>query len=121
MPYRSADKRVRKYELTVNGDIVKTKFDALKDFMVEQQQSQQALIESMETAVRAILDKQGIVGNFRVPYLNFARRIFAAKGSQTGAALAKIVSAEKAKAVALGLDSAVLDEIASVVAGTSGY
>jgi len=121
MPYRSSDKRTRKYELTVNGDIVKTKFDALKDFMVEQQQAQQALIESMETSVRAILDESGVVGNFRIAYLNFARRLFAAKGSQTGAALAKVVSAEKAKAVALGLDSTVLDKIANVVAGTTGY
>ena len=41
MPRRTADKRVKAYELGVIPDVDRTKNEAKKDFMVEQQQAQQ--------------------------------------------------------------------------------
>lgn len=121
MPVRNSSDRVRKYDLSVIPDVVQTKFANLKDFMVDQQQAKQALIVSMENTVGSILDDNGITGNLRIAYLNFARRVWHSTQRFTGAALQKIVAAEKAKYAALGLDTNVLDAIAAAVAGTTGY
>jgi len=121
MPYRTYEIRTRKYELGVIPDNVRAKFDALKPLMLDQQEARQAEIVDFETKVREILDDAGIVGNFRVPYLNFARALYRAKGHNSGIALRKIATAEKAKFVELGLDPTILDQIVNVVIGAAAY
>lgn len=107
----SAERRVTKYEKTVVPDIVKTKFEALKDIMVANQNAMQSLIVDMEMKVGQILNEKGIAGVERIPYLNFARVIFRASLSYSGAALKTLADAERAKYTALGLDGGVLDAI----------
>jgi len=114
-PYRDAKTRVSSYELSVIPDNVRAKFDARKSSMVDGQEVQQGMIVDMETKVRDLLDNYGIIGVFRVPYLNFARSLFRSKGHQGGVALKKIANAEKAKALEYGLDAAILDAIISIV------
>ena len=121
MPYRNAELRTRKYDLAVLPDNVRAKFDSLKSFMVEQQEARQADLVEIESSVRAILDENGILGNFRVPYLNFARALIRAKGHNNGIALRKIATAEKAKFVQYGLDSTILDTIIQKVIGAAAY
>ena len=121
MPYRTYDKRVRNYEKAVDTGVVSTKFTNRKELMVLGQQEMQAEITDMEQKVRQILDDEGIVGNFRIPYLNFARALFRAKGHNSGVALQKIATAEKAKFISLGLDPAILDKIIYVVIGAPAY
>ncbi|MEM2606879.1 MAG: hypothetical protein QW101_07495 [Ignisphaera sp.] len=107
----SAERRVTKYERTVVPDIVKTKFEALKDIMVANQNAMQSLIVDMEMKVGQVLNENGIAGVNRIPYLNFARAIFRASLSYSGLALRTLADGEKAKYTALGLDSTVLDAI----------
>jgi len=121
MPRRTADKRVKAYDLSLIPDVVKTKIENKKEFMVEQQQAEQTALVDMENRIQAILDEEGIVGNFRIPYLNFGRRLFEAKGHNSGLALVKIANAEKAKYVALGCDPTILDKIMSIVIGVTAY
>jgi len=121
MPYREFTERVENYDLAVNPEIVKMKFEARKTKMVQQMQKAQAMIVEMEKAVRNILDDEGILGVLRVPYLNFARALFRAKGHQSGLALKKIATAWKAKAVAEGLDPVILDKIIKAVIGEEAY
>jgi len=121
MPRRSADKRIQAYELGLIPDVVQTKLNAKKNFMVEQEQAMQTALVTMEDRIAEILDNEGIIGNFRIPYLNFGRTLFRAKGHNSGVALQKIASAEKAKWVALGCDPAILDKIATVVIGETPY
>jgi len=121
MPYRDETIRTRKYSLAVLPDVVSSKFASLKPLMVEQQQARQAEIVTFETAVREKLDDYGIIGNFRVMYLNFARAIYRASGHNSGIALKKIVTAEKAKFTQYGLDPAILDEVAACVIGAKAY
>jgi protein-disulfide isomerase len=121
LPYRTDVIRVRKYELGVIPDNVRAKFAALLPLMVDEQEEQQARLVATELAVREVLDANGIVGVMRVPYLNFARALFRAKGSQTGAALRKQATAEKAKSVSLGLDASILDAIIYKVIGEAAY
>ena len=121
MPYRGATERVQKYSKAVIPDNVRAKFEAELSDMISKQQAAQAELVAMETAVREILDNEGIMANFRIPYLNFARTLFRAKGRQSGEALIKVAQAEMAKWIAYGLDPTVLSKIATKVVGASVY
>jgi len=121
MPYRDDQTRTRKYDLSLIADNVRAKFAALKPLMQDLQESRQAEIVEFETRVRNILDDNGVVGVNRVPYLNYARVLYGHMGHQRGIALRKSATAEKAKAVSLGLDATKLDEITNAVIGAAVY
>jgi len=121
MPYRTYEVRVRKYDLAVIPDNVAAKFTQLKPLMLDGQEARQAELVDIETRVRGILDDSGIQGNARVPYLNFARALYRAKGHNSGVALQKAATAEKAKFVQYGLDPTILDKIIGIVIGTPAY
>jgi len=121
MPYRTYDVRVRKYDLGVIPDNVRAKFDALKPLMLDEQEAKQSEITDFEIKIREILDDEGVGAVFRVPYLNFGRALYRAKGHNSGLALRKLASAEKAKAVEYGLTPAILDRISYIVIGALPY
>jgi len=121
MPYRGYDKRVRNYDLSVIPDNVRAKFDARKPAMLDGQEEWQKTITEKEVAIRKILDDNGVLANFRVMYLNFGRALIRASGHNSGIALRKIASAEKAKFVEYGLVPAILDEICQAVIGALPY
>jgi len=121
MPYRVYEKRTKSYDKAVIPDVARMKFEARKPDMLAWQEEQQLAITDFETKVRAELDKEGITINFRIPYLNFARALFRAKGHNSGVALQKIATAEKAKFTSLGLDPSVLDKIIYIVIGVPAY
>jgi len=121
MPYRGYDTRVRSYDLSVIPDNVRAKFEVRKPQMLDGQERGQAEIVNVETSVRSVLDAEGVLANFRVMYLNFARALIRAKGHNTGLALQMIAGAEKAKFTAYGLDPALLDRISQIVIGVPPY
>ena len=121
MPYRDFTDRVENYDLAVIPDVVKTKFEQRKQKMVQLQQRGQATLTDIEKRVRDILDENGIFGNFRIPYLNLARALFRASGRQSGLALRKTANAWKQKAIAEGLDPAIVDSIIEAVIGATAY
>jgi len=121
MPYRTYETRVRKYELGVIPDNVAAKFTALKPLMLDGQEARQAELVDIETKVRGVLDDAGVLGNLRVPYLNFARALYRAKGHNSGVALQKLATAEKAKWVQLGFDATILNKIIYLVIGMAAY
>ena len=89
--------------------------------MQDLQETAQAQIVAIEVRVREKLDDMGVLGSFRISYLNFARALFRARGSQSGVALQKVATAEKAKFFAYGLESEILDEIIGFVIGEEAY
>jgi hypothetical protein len=121
MPYRDEQIRARKYDLAIIPANVEAKFTALKPLMQDLQEARQAEIVIIEVCAREKMDDLGIAGSFRIPYLNFVRAIYSKSGSQSGLALEKQVTAEKAKFVSAGLDGAILDGIASCVQGAVTY
>jgi len=121
MPYRTYDKRTRNYDLSVIPDNVRAKFDARKPAMLDGQEEMQKVLTDVEIKVREVLDDNGVMSNFRVPYLNFARALVRAKGHQSGLALQKLAAAEKAKFVEMGLDATILDKIINIVIGGPAY
>jgi len=121
MPYRPYDKRVKSYDLAVIPDVVRMKFDTRKAMMLDGQQELQRTLTEKEIAMREILDDAGITGVFRVPYLNLGRALIRAMGHNSGTALRKMASAEKAKAVTYGLDPDICDKIITAVIGAPPY
>jgi len=121
MPYRVYDKRIKSFDKAVLPDAVRMKFDSRKPDMLAWQEEAQLSIVDIETKVRTELDKAGILVGFRIPYLNFARALFRAKGHQADIALRKYATAEKAKAVQYGLDPDLLDTICTIVIGALPY
>jgi len=121
MPYRTYDKRVKSFDKAVLPDAVRMKFESRKPDMLSWQEEAQLTITDLEVKVRTELDKEGILVNFRIPYLNFARALIRAKGHNSDIALRKIATAEKAKFVQYGLDPDLLDRICSIVIGALPY
>lgn len=121
MPYRDEQIRARKYELGVIPSNVEAKFTALKPLMLDLQEARQAEIVLIEKCARGQLDTNGIIGTMRIAYLNFVRAVYRASGAQSGMALQKMVTAEKAKALAYGLDTDLLDSVATCVQGAVEY
>lgn len=121
MPYRDEEIRTRKYELAIIPDNIAAKFTALKPLMQDLQEARQAEIVTIEVCCRQKLDTAGILGNFRVMYLNFVRAIYRASGAQSGDALKKMVTAELAKFTAYNLDPVILEDVATCVVGVTPY
>lgn len=121
MPYRDEEIRCRKYDLAIIPDNIAAKFTALKPLMQDLQEARQAEIVTIEVCCREHLDDSGIAGVFRIMYLNFVRSLYRASGSQSGIALQKQCTAEKAKCVSYGLDATLLDQVATCVVGVTAY
>jgi len=121
MPYRDDQTRTRAYSLGVLPDNVRAAFASKLPLMQDLQESTQAQIVALEIRIREKLDDMGVLGSFRISYLNFGRALFRAKGSQSGVALQKVATAEKAKFVSYGLDPEILDEIIYFAIGEAGY
>jgi len=121
MPYRDEEIRCRKYDLAIIPDNIAAKFTALKPLMQDLQEARQAEIVTIEVCAREKMDDEGIIGNFRVMYLNFVRALYRASGAQSGISLQKMCTAEKAKFVSYGLDATLLDSVATCVVGTTAY
>jgi len=121
MPYRTATERVQKYSKAVIPDNVRAKFEAELSDMIAKQQAAQAELCNIEEQTRQILDSAGVVANYRILYLNFARALFKAKGRQKGEAFIKSAQAEMAKFTALGCDPAILNTISTTVFGAVLY
>jgi len=121
MPYRDDQTRTRAYSLGVLPDNVRAAFASKLPLMQDLQESTQAQIVAIEVRIREKLDDMGVLGSFRISYLNFGRALFRAKGSQSGIALQKVATAEKAKFVSYGLDPEILDEIIGFVIGEEAY
>jgi len=121
MPYRDDEIRTRAFALGVLPDNIRAAFVSKLPLMQDLQESEQARIVALEIRIREKLDDVGIFGSFRISYLNFGRALFRAKGSQSGVALQKVATAEKAKFTSYGLDPEVLDEIISFAIGEEAY
>jgi hypothetical protein len=73
---RAPDKRLRKYDAKMVGDVIKNRIDAQRDGMVEQQQSIQGELSLMESKAKAILESLGVATIYIPQYLNYVRECY---------------------------------------------
>lgn len=101
--------RTNKFEKVI--DIGIRKIDHLIGKMKHDYISGGVKLKNIDKKVSYILDKHGIVGNFRIGYINFARNIAQASFNYTSEALISFAKAEFEKAKLLGLKENILSEI----------
>ena len=70
--------------------------------------------------VKKVLDRHGIYGNLRTPYLNLARELWHCMNRYSDQALIECADVKRAKYMAMGLDASTIDDILAVMGITSG-
>jgi len=98
--------RIKKYENKIVGDVIKARFDALRDVMREQQEVRFSDLVNLEETVKSIVEPQGVPTILIPHYLNFGRELYSKTQRFSGTSLqneAKLVY-EKWKARGLNVD-----------------
>jgi hypothetical protein len=116
---RDATRRLAKYSGKINPDVIKNRFEVLKDSMIEQETDQFAALVSKETAIKNLLVGWG-VPTIAVPfYLSYGRELYGLTRKHTGLILQQEaeLATKKWKDPARGLNSYYLQVIASDVFG----
>ena len=104
--------RQKKYEAKVTGDVVKARFDALKEVMAEQTSARFGELASLEESIkREILEPAG-VPTITIPfYLNIARELYSKSRSFTGTTFNTEATLVAQKWVARGLNKEIVNKI----------
>lgn len=114
--------RIKKYEGKVVGDVVKARFDALKDAMLEQQQVRFSDLENIENTVKSIVEPLGVATIMIPHYLNFARELYRLAQRFSGTTLNNEATLVFQKWKARGLTVDILKSIGSAFGiDTSGW
>lgn len=114
--------QIRKYKTKYDGTNVTNKVTAIKDtVMIPRYEAAISVITPDREVVRQVLEELGVDPGKHGIYYAFGLALSSAKFSHSGAVLAKIAAALKARFVGLGADPAVIDEITKAIIGTAPY
>jgi hypothetical protein len=114
--------RIKKYDGKVVGDVVKARFDALKDSMKEQQEVRFADLVNLENTIKGIIEPEGVATILIPHYLNFGRELYSLCGRFSGTSLANEAKLAYDKWKARGLSADILKTIAQAFGiDTSGW
>ena len=104
--------RQKKYQAKVTGDVVKARFDALKEVMEEQTSARFGELANIEESVKKnILEPNG-VPSIQIPfYLNVAREVYSKARTFTGETLKMEAHAIADKWVKRGLRKELVNQI----------
>jgi len=105
--------RIKKYEGKVVGDVVKARFDALKETMAEQQEVRFSDLVNLENTVKGIVEPQGVPTILIPHYLNFGRELYSLTQRFSGVTLNTEATLVFQKWKARGLQVALLKAIGS--------
>jgi len=113
--------RARKYEAKFDGDVVRSRFVALKSLAVEQTNAYQSQLAAMEGQVRTILASHGLPTWQNPVYLNAGREMLKKANSFVGSTLTNEILVIIEKYAAKGLVRSILIEIAKIFGVTGVY
>jgi hypothetical protein len=105
--------RIKKYQGKVTGDVVKARFDALKDTMAEQQEVRFSDLVNLENTVKGIVEPQGEPTILIPHYLNFGRELYSLTSRFSGTTLDNEALLVYNKWKARGLKTDILKAIGS--------
>jgi hypothetical protein len=116
---RDATRRTSKYAAKIVGDVIKNRFDAQKDSMVEQETDQFAALVAKETATKNLLTGWGVPTPLVPFYLSFSRELYGITKRHSGLIAQKEaeIAVRKWKDPARGLNPYYLQVIAQDVYG----
>jgi hypothetical protein len=114
--------QLEKYKLKYDGANVTTVLTAIKDtIMVPRFEAGVTSIVQDRETVRGILNEMGVDAGLQGIHYAFGFAVSSAKFSHSGPVLMRVISALKARFVALGADSDVCDAIAEALTGYTPY
>jgi hypothetical protein len=104
--------RQKKYEAKLTGDVVKARFDALKEVMAEQTSARFGELASIEDSVKKEILEPAGVPSIQIPfYLNVARELYSKSRTFTGETLKNEAHAIANKWVGRGLNKELVNRI----------
>jgi len=116
---RDPTRRAAKYNVKVDPDSVASRFDQLKDVMVEQVTERFTQLADLEAKAKAVLQGED-VPSIKIPfYLSYVRQLFKIMRTHVGATAISEAQAVKDKWVARGLDDTICKNLASQLFGLS--
>jgi hypothetical protein len=117
--YKSASDMYAKYKAKYNPTVVSARFTDVQSVALTRAETGLAVPDGVRTAVRPILDTNGIAGGTRATYLAFATKLKKHITRQTGTAATNIKTGLVAYfKTAYGLSETILNSIASAVMGS---
>jgi len=117
--YKSASDMLAKYKAKYNPTVVSTRFTDVQGIAIDRAEAGLAIPDGVRTAVRPILDTNGIAGGQRATYLAFATKLKKHVMRQTGNAASNIKNGLVAYfKTAYGLSETILNTIASSILGS---
>ena len=114
---RPAGYRTSKYSGKMVGDVVKNRFDALHDMMVEQVTNKFADLVEAESAAKTLLNSWGVSTTFVPFYLSFARQCYSIAQKHADAIALDEICIRFNSWVTRGLDPYYLEQICLSVTG----
>ena len=104
--------RQKKYEAKVTGDVVKARFDALKEVMAEQTSARFGELAIIEDSIKKEILEPAGVPSIQIPfYLNVARELYSKSRMFTGATFQMEGQLIGQKWVARGLKKDIVNQI----------
>jgi len=112
---KKGEHRLRKYDAKVVHPVIRTRIEALKEMMVEQEAVKFTELVNLEETVKPILEEAGIETIFFPFYFSYARMIYRVAGNFKGTTRDIEVQIIYEKWRARGLDATLLQDIARVL------
>ena len=120
MPVRDPKYRTSKYAAKIDPDVIRARFEAQKDVMVEQEAAAFADLATMENTVKSIVEAEG-VSTIEIPsYLNVGRQAYKIGKKFSGKTAQNEAMAMGALWKMRGLDEKLVDQIVAAIAGIKG-
>jgi len=115
---RDAVRRAQKYERKIDADAIRLRFEAQREFMVQQQNVMLSLLTALEEDIKAIVEDPpaGVTTyTYELPfYLSSGREMFGKARRFTGKALVDEIQLIVNKWNSRGLDCEILKKIAAL-------
>jgi len=117
--YKGATDMYAKYKAKYNPAVISTRFTDVQGVAIDRAEKAFAIPDGVRTAVRPILDTNGISGGTRATYLAFATKLKKHISRQAGTAATNIKNGLVAYfKTAYGLSETILNSIATAVMGS---
>ena len=110
---RDATTRVQKFKAKVDADVIRSRIAAYGDYMKQLQETKQAEVTEVQSAVRSILDEHGINPVFTMPYMACALELYKITKKYSGTTKENEAKICLDKWYARGLNAEVLVDIAN--------
>ncbi|MEM4924904.1 MAG: hypothetical protein QXE70_11110 [Ignisphaera sp.] len=85
----SASERIAKYSARLNPELYRSRYNQLKDIMVEEAATKQALIADFQNSVKQLLIEYGVIPELTIVFMRIAMKLLSLQQKFSGDVLQK--------------------------------